>query len=106
MNTWLKPQSVKDIQVFFDFVNFYKRFIYNFSKIAVSLTSILPTTDDNNSNNETSENKVNHNVPSYTTSNSNVSGSNDIDKDIENLSTNKKLAKFKKPIWLSPKSQI
>ncbi len=43
---WPESQSVQDIQVFFGFVNFYRRFIWNFSKIAVLLTSMLRTIDD------------------------------------------------------------
>src|SRR5258705_9631652 len=31
---WLQPAKVKDVQSFIGFVNFYQRFICNFSKIA------------------------------------------------------------------------
>ena len=41
---WLKPKSVWDIQVFLSFVNFYRRFIQSFSKIAASLTLMLKIT--------------------------------------------------------------
>ena len=41
---WLKPKSVRDIQVFLGFANFYRQFLQGFSKIAASLTSILKTT--------------------------------------------------------------
>ena len=41
---WLEPKSVRDIQVFLGFANFYQRFIQGFSKIAAPLTSILKTT--------------------------------------------------------------
>ncbi len=34
VKAWPEPQSVRDIQVFFGFANFYRRFIKNFSKIA------------------------------------------------------------------------
>ena len=40
---WSKPKSVRDIQVFIGFVNFYWRFIQGFSRIAASLTSMLKT---------------------------------------------------------------
>ena len=40
---WLKPQSVRDIQVFLGFANFYRRFIQGFSWIAAPLTSMLKT---------------------------------------------------------------
>ena len=41
---WPQPKSACDIQVFLGFANFYPRFIYDFSKIAALLTSILKTT--------------------------------------------------------------
>ncbi len=41
---WLEPQSVRDIQVFIGFANFYRRFIKNFSRIATPLTSMPKTT--------------------------------------------------------------
>ena len=41
---WLKPKSVRDIQVFLGFANFYRQFIKGFSKIAAPLTSILKST--------------------------------------------------------------
>lgn len=41
---WPELKSVRDIQVFLGFANFYHRFIQNFSKIAAPLTSILKTT--------------------------------------------------------------
>ena len=37
---WPKPQKVKDIQSFLDFVNFYCRFIHNYSEISVPLTRL------------------------------------------------------------------
>lgn len=43
IKTWPEPKSVKDIPVFPDFANLYKRFIKNFSKIAALLTSMLQT---------------------------------------------------------------
>ena len=38
---WPEPASVRDIQVFLAFANFYRRFIKGFSPIAASLTGIL-----------------------------------------------------------------
>lgn len=32
MKTWPEPKSIKDIQIFLSFTNFYKRFIKNFGK--------------------------------------------------------------------------
>ena len=36
-------KSIQDIQVFFGFANFYRRFIQGYSKIAAPLTSMLKT---------------------------------------------------------------
>ncbi len=38
---WLILINVKDIQSFLDFANFYKRFIYDYSEIATSLTHLI-----------------------------------------------------------------
>jgi len=38
---WLILINVKDIQSFLDFANFYKRFIYDYSRIAISLTHFI-----------------------------------------------------------------
>ena len=41
---WPEPKSVRDIQVFLGFANFYRRFIQGFSCIAAPLTFMLKTT--------------------------------------------------------------
>ena len=41
---WPEPKSVRDIQVFLGFVNFYWQFIQDFSKIAAPLTLMLKIT--------------------------------------------------------------
>ena len=41
---WPEPESVRDIQVFIDFANFYQRFIKSFSRIAALFTAMLNTT--------------------------------------------------------------
>ncbi len=41
---WPKSQSVRDIQVFLGFANFYRRFIQGFSRLAAPLTSMLKAT--------------------------------------------------------------
>lgn len=41
VKNWPEPKSVQDIQVFLGFANFYRRFIYGFSKITTSLTLML-----------------------------------------------------------------
>ncbi len=38
---WLILINVKDVQSFLDFANFYKRFIYDYSKIITSLTRLI-----------------------------------------------------------------
>ena len=43
MKNWFKLKSIKDIQVFLGFTNFYSYFIQSFNKIAGSLTSMLRT---------------------------------------------------------------
>ena len=43
VKSWPEPKSVRDIQVFIGFANFYWRFIQGFSKIAAPLTSMLKT---------------------------------------------------------------
>ena len=43
VKAWSEPQLIKDIQVFLNFANFYRRFIKDFSKIAALLTSMLKT---------------------------------------------------------------
>lgn len=40
---WLDPQSIRDIEVFLRFPNFYQRFIQDFNQIATSLISMLRT---------------------------------------------------------------
>ncbi len=44
VRNWSEPQSVRDIQVFLGFANFYRQFIQGFSRLAAPLTSMLKTT--------------------------------------------------------------
>ena len=37
IKAWLEPKSIKDIQVFLEFANFYQCFIQDFSKIETPL---------------------------------------------------------------------
>ncbi|KAL0153965.1 hypothetical protein M9458_050722 [Cirrhinus mrigala] len=41
VSQWKEPQTIKEIQRFLGFVNFYRRFIKNFSLLATPLTSML-----------------------------------------------------------------
>ena len=38
---WLTLRNIKNVQDFLEFANFYKRFIYDYSKIIVSLTRLI-----------------------------------------------------------------
>lgn len=40
---WKAPRSVKDVQAFLEFANFYRRFIACYSKVAVALTELTKT---------------------------------------------------------------
>jgi hypothetical protein len=44
---WSKSQFHKNVQVFFNFANFYKRFIKNFSRIVFALCALLKENDKN-----------------------------------------------------------
>ena len=44
VKNWLEPKSVKDIQIFLGFANFYQCFIQGFNKIAGLLTLMLKIT--------------------------------------------------------------
>jgi hypothetical protein len=39
--SWAEPRSYHNIQVFLGFCNFYRRFIYKYSQIALPLTNLL-----------------------------------------------------------------
>lgn len=41
IKTWPSPRSIKDVQSFLGFCNFYRRFIKNYSTIAAPLTNLL-----------------------------------------------------------------
>ena len=43
---WPEPKSIRDIQVFLGFANFYWQFIQGFSRIAAPFTSMLKTTNE------------------------------------------------------------
>ena len=38
---WPEPRSFRDVQVFIEFCNFYRRFIYAFSAVVTELTELL-----------------------------------------------------------------
>src|SRR5258708_18073466 len=43
---WLQPVKVKDVQSFIWFVNFYQRFIHNFSELACPLHALTQKSKD------------------------------------------------------------
>ena len=49
VRNWPEPKSVRDIQVFIGFANFYRQFIQGFKRIAISLTSMLKTIESSDS---------------------------------------------------------
>ena len=49
---WPEPQSIRDIQVFLGFTNFYRRFIQGFSQIAATLILMLKTAESRNGGDE------------------------------------------------------
>ena len=76
--------SIRDIQVFIGFANFYQHFIQGFSKIAALLTSILKTT-------RSSEELA---PRAFRTSNNEVvGGGGRVDETVVNLSKNEKFRK-------------
>ena len=80
MKNWFEPKSVRNIQVFLGFANFYQQFIQGFSMIARPLTlmpktlgfiglstilqSIDPADKDEVGNSESSGNEMNLSNPS------------------------------------------
>ncbi len=96
---WPESQSVRDIQVFLGFANFYKRFIRNFSKIAASLTLILWITGNNDLDAQANGHKENQNTIAG------ASGTDDggVGESIKNLSIVANLAKSKKSILTKSK---
>ena len=51
INEWLKLKIYKKVQVFLNFVNFYKRFIYRYFVIATSLIDLLKNSKKNKKSN-------------------------------------------------------
>ena len=47
INEWFKSKIYKKVQVFLDFVNFYKRFIYHYFAIAASFIDLLKSSKKN-----------------------------------------------------------
>ena len=43
---WFKSKTYREVQIFLRFVNFYRRYIYCYSKITASLTSLLKNSEN------------------------------------------------------------
>ena len=86
VKNWPEPTSVRDIQVFIGFANFYQRFIRGFSRIAIPLTSMLKTIG-------LSEKSA---LRAFRTGNNKVvgGGGSRADKTVVNLSKNEKSKKL------------
>lgn len=83
--------------MFLGLANFYRKFLKNFSKIAVPYITILQTPGNNYLSPKASENKKNQNsLNSVSGAGSSGASSGGVGRDIENLSNIVKLAKFKK----------
>ncbi len=102
IKNWLELPSVKDIQVFLSFANFYRKFIKNFSRIATSLTSMLQTTDNNDLGAQASGYKEDQDITANAT---NADGDGSSGRSIKNLSAAAKLAKSKKPNFAKANSK-
>lgn len=96
MKTWLEFQSVRDIQIILDFTNFYRRLIKNFSRIALSLTSIVKTIGNDDLNTQANKKKKNQNIPRSSSSDIGSSVDSGIGESIENLLTGANFDKSKK----------
>ncbi len=103
LRDWPKAQSVRDVQVFIDFANFYRRFIRNFSRIIGPLTSMLRTTNESTGDETQSTQAENQDVPSA----AGGAGGGGVGGSFENLSTAVKSAESKKPkLTKSKKSDL
>ena len=96
--------------MFLSFANFYRKFIRNFSKIIVPLTSILQTTDDKALSTLTTKNERNQDTLVGTGCTISVGSTGDadarIDENIKNLSTATKSTKTKKPKMTKAKKLV
>ena len=106
VKTWPEPQSVRDIQVFLGFVNFYRRFIRNFNRIAAPLTSMLQTTDDKALKTQVIGNKKNQKVLNGTIK-AGCHGVDGVNGSIENLSSGIKVKRsFKADFFTSGAKKV
>lgn len=76
VKTLLVPKSVKDIQVFLDFANFYRRLINNCNKIVIPLIRILQTIDTKVLNTEANYNEIHQDILSGIGNDSSIGNNN------------------------------
>ena len=97
VKNWPEPKSVRNIQIFFDFANFYWQFIQGFSKIAAPLTSMLKTNRSpdrpvfsRNNGSRPASNRNNGSKPAFSRNNSSrlVFGKNDGDNEFDRFGDN------------------
>ncbi len=100
---WPEPQSVRDIQVFLGFANFYRRFIRNFSRITAQLTLMLRATNMSIGNETQSTQAENQDALGAV----GRVGGGGVGRSFENMSTARKSAESKKPkLTKSKKSDL
>ena len=102
---WPKPKSVRNIQVFLGFANFYWQFIQSFNRITIPLTSILKITRSSNkaapsknNGSKSASNRKNNSKPVFEKNNSNSEVDRfDISRNgIKQAKKSRKLSKSKK----------
>lgn len=85
---WPELKLVRDIQVFLDFANFYKRFIRNINRIAVLLIFILWIINETNKDRiQSSQGHKNQKYQKISTNINDIGNGNSITGDMEYLST-------------------
>ncbi len=99
IRNWPEPRSVRDIELFLGFANFYGRVIKSFKRIVASLTLMLQTIGNDNLDAQASGHKEKQDRIAGASS---ASGGR-VDGSIKNLSIAAKLAKSKKPKLTKPK---
>ncbi len=102
---WPELQSVRDIQVFLGFANFYRRFINNYSRITAPLTSIFQITGKDNLSVQASGHEEDQDTTAGA-ANASGTGGGASGGSIKNLSIAAKLAKSKKSNFVKTNSGI
>ena len=101
---WPEPKSVRNIQVFLGFANFYWQFIQGFSRIAVLLTSMLKTTGSPNKP-ALSKNNGNRSASSRNNNSKPASGRNNGDGEADGLGVGENGVEYAKKSEKTSKSR-